>query len=125
MSKQIPASEYEAVVATVNLFIEGMKKSDYSILSKAFRDTARVYAHIYGTWTEANKDLLNEMLKSYPKLPNFNHNLSVISMSPTVAVVRIEMDYEDTFNPYTDFMTVAKVEGKWQIVTKVSCEYER
>ncbi|KAJ5669421.1 hypothetical protein N7462_010491 [Penicillium macrosclerotiorum] len=125
MEKQIPAREYEEVNAVANIYIDGMKNSDWSILASAFRETASVYAHISGKWTESNMHHLHEMLENYPKVPDFTHNVSVISMTPVVAVVRIEIDYVDTFNPFTDFITMAKVDGKWQIVSKASCEYTK
>ena len=45
-------------------------------------------------------------------------------VTPTTAVVRVDMEKDAAGADYTDFHTLINIDGKWQIVAKVFHMYE-
>ncbi|KAJ5592736.1 hypothetical protein N7537_009640 [Penicillium hordei] len=121
--KPIPASQYNEVLDAAAIYVDGMRTGDLAYTSKGFRDTATVYGYIEDKFQEGSVNLILNYMKTQKEPPVFSVNLSVIGMTPSTAVVKCEMDIDAPEYEYTDFMSLAKVDGKWQIVAKVFHAY--
>ncbi|KAF7181305.1 hypothetical protein CNMCM7691_000523 [Aspergillus felis] len=121
--KPIPASQYNEVLDAAAIYIDGMRRGDLAYTSKGFRETATVYGYIEGKFQEGSIGLILDYMKTQKEPPIFTANLSVIGMTPSTAIVKCEMDMVSPEYEYTDFMSLAKVDGKWQIVAKVFHAY--
>ena len=51
-------------------------------------------------------------------------HLDVLAITPTTAVVRVDMEKDAIDANYTDFHTLIKINGNWQIIAKVYHMYE-
>ncbi|KAJ5612592.1 hypothetical protein N7510_005786 [Penicillium lagena] len=122
--KPIPATQYDEVLEAASIYVDGMRRGDRAYTSTGFRETASVYGYIEGLFREGSVKLIYDYMDSQTEAPKFTAHLSVIGMTPSTAVVKCEMDIQAPENEYTDFMSLAKVDGKWQIVAKVFHAYE-
>ncbi len=50
--------------------------------------------------------------------------IDVLAITPSTAVVRVDMEKDAIGADYTDFHTFLKIDGTWQIVAKVFHMYE-
>ncbi|KAJ5675329.1 hypothetical protein N7462_008226 [Penicillium macrosclerotiorum] len=121
--KPIPASQYDEVLKVANIYVQGMRLGDTAYTSTGFRDTASVYGFIEGKFQEGSVNLIYNYMDSQKEAPKFVAHLSIIGMTPSTAVVKCEMDIEEPEYEYTDFISLAKVNGKWQMVAKVFHAY--
>jgi len=53
------------------------------------------------------------------KAPNISTRLDVLAITPTTAVVRIDMEQDAIGADYNDFLTFIKLDGRWQVIAKV------
>lgn len=51
--------------------------------------------------------------------------LDVLDMTTTTAVVRIDIENAPCGSDYTDYHSLIKLDGKWQIVSKLFHQYDR
>lgn len=117
---QIPTSEYDAVVKTVQTYVDGLAAGANDILRKAFHKDATMYGFT------ADKTLLGgpiENLYGYVdtvgKASEVKTRLDVLGITPTTAVVRVEMEKDASGSNYTDFHTLIKLDNKWTIINKI------
>jgi hypothetical protein len=57
-------------------------------------------------------------------LKNIKTRLDVLAITPTTAVVRVDMENDAIGADYTDFHTLIKLNGTWHIIVKVYHKYE-
>jgi hypothetical protein len=50
--------------------------------------------------------------------------IDVLAITPTTAVVRVDMERDAIGDDYTDFHTLIKLDGTWQIIAKGFPMYE-
>lgn len=112
---RIPTSEYDAVVKTVQTYVDGLAAGNNDILRQAFHKDATMYG-----FTADNNllggpiDNLYGYVDTVGKAPEIKARLDVLGITPTTAVVKVEME-----NPnYTDFHTLIKLDNKWTIIGK-------
>jgi hypothetical protein len=56
--------------------------------------------------------------------PDIKTRLDVLAITPTTAVVRVDMEKDAIGANYTDFHTLIKIDGTWHIIAKVYLMYE-
>lgn len=62
---------------------------------------------------------LYDFVKENGAAPNIKTRIDVLSITPTTAVVRIDMENDAIGADYNDYLTFLKQDGKWQAIAKV------
>jgi len=111
-------NDYEAIIKTIQHYINGARSGKGGEMKPAFHKDATVFGYV-GT------DLLSGPIQ---KLLDWNDNngpaqelkthLASIDLIGTVATVRLELD-NWTGLRFTDLFTLLKVDGQWAIMNKV------
>ncbi|PSN74917.1 hypothetical protein BS50DRAFT_643411 [Corynespora cassiicola Philippines] len=124
-TKTISTSEYDDVIKTVNKYVEGLRVGSVEIASSAFHDDATMYGYVSmgGDMLAGPISNLWDYMKEHGSAPEIKTRLDVIAMTPTTAVVRVEMEQDASGADYTDFHTLIKIENHWQIIAKVFHKY--
>lgn len=122
--KTIPTSEYDAVIKVVQTYVDGLIAADNLLLRQAFHKDATMYG------LTADKQLLGgsvsnlyDYVDHYGKAPNIRVRLDVLGITPTTAVVKVDMEKDAGGFDYTDFHTLIKLEGRWSIIAKTFHTY--
>lgn len=64
-------------------------------------------------------------METYGPAPNIIARNDIISITPTTAVVKVDMENDAAGNDYTDNHTLLKQDGKWLIIAKVFHTYQK
>ena len=122
--KTIPTSEYDAVVKTVQTYVDGLAAGDNNILRQAFHKDATMYGFT------ADNNLLGGPIEnlygyvdSVGKAPDVKARLDVLGITPTTAVVKVDMEKDAGGFNYTDYHTLIKLDNKWTIIGKTFHTY--
>ncbi|MEO1258645.1 MAG: nuclear transport factor 2 family protein [Bacteroidota bacterium] len=109
-------SDYQAVVQTVNYYLEGGTNNDFETLKKAFHETASM-KYIGDGYTEVNAlEFFGKVMKPGPK-QNRQTRIASIDVSGIAANAKLEIEYP-TFT-FIDYMNLLKIDGEWKIVSKI------
>ncbi|GIJ84622.1 hypothetical protein Asppvi_003471 [Aspergillus pseudoviridinutans] len=122
--KTIPTSEYQVVKKTVQRYVEGAKAGSPSRTVEPFHRDATMYGYYKGELTAGPIKNLYNYIEKFGSSPDMNTHLDVLAITPTTAVVKVEMEGEATGTPYTDFHTLIKLDGIWTIIAKVFHAYD-
>ncbi|KAF9881993.1 hypothetical protein CkaCkLH20_00029 [Colletotrichum karsti] len=123
-TKPIPTSDYEAVAAVVNdFYIAGCAKGDSTLLARGFHKDAAMYGHIGGQLLGGPIQILYDFIGAGGEAPRMKARVDVLAITPTTAVVRVDMEQDAAGNNYTDFHSLLKFDGEWKIISKVFHTY--
>ncbi|MEE1622750.1 nuclear transport factor 2 family protein [Zafaria sp. J156] len=123
--KNVPTSDYLAVVETVNAYVEGVRQGNPEKVSEAFRDDATMYGFTDGSLVGGPISNLYSFVKTSGEAPNVIARVDILGIAPTIAVARVDMENDAVGADYTDFHTLLKQDGEWKIVGKVYHQYEK
>ncbi len=112
------ANEHEAIVTTLQHYIDGAKSGRGDDMKPAFHEDATIFgyagADLFGgpiqklfAWNDENGPATDLQAR-----------IASIDLIDTVATVRLELD-NWTGSRFTDLFTLLKVEGEWKIISKV------
>ncbi|KAL2678604.1 hypothetical protein Neosp_009353 [[Neocosmospora] mangrovei] len=122
--KTIPTSEYEAVVAAVQHYVDSLIGADRAALDRAFYDEAtKTGWSPDGSLSTGSYKNLHAYFEAYGPAKNIKTRADVLGITPTTAVVKLDIE-EAPGGPYTDFLTLFKKDGGWKIIAKVFHAYE-
>ena len=122
--KTIATSDYLAVIETMNAYVEGLRLGKSERVRDAFRDEATMYGFAAGELVVGGPiSNLYEFVDKGGPAPELVAHLDILSMAPTIAVVRADMEQDSVGGAYTDFHTLIKQHGQWRIVSKVYHQY--
>lgn len=125
--KTIPTSEYDAVVATATKYINGLRAGSVEGVLAAFHKDATMYGFISPPKPEMLGGPISNLgafVKENGAAPNIRTRLDVLGITPTTAVVKVDMENDASGADYTDFLTLIKIDGQWQTIAKVFHKYE-
>jgi hypothetical protein len=122
--KTIPTKDYEEVVATVAKYVEGLRVGSIDDLSQAFHKDSVMYGFTNGALLGGPIKNLYDFVEKNGTAPDIKTRLDVLAITPTTAVVRVDMENDAIGANYTDFHTLIKLDGRWQIIAKVYHMYE-
>jgi Putative lumazine-binding len=111
----------EEIAGTLRLYIEGAANGDAAKLTKAFHEHARTYGSLNGTRYDIS---LTEMIAMEERSPRnsdgrYSAHIMSIDQAGDVATATLEEDGCWGTAPFTSFLSLVKLDGRWQIVTKV------
>lgn len=124
--KTISTSEFDAVIETVNKYVEGLRVGSIEIASSAFHNDATMYGYVNMGGDMLTGPILNlwTYMKEHGSAPNIKVRLDIVAITPTTAVVRVDMEQDASGADYTDFHTLIKTGMQWQIIAKVFHKYD-
>ena len=122
--KVIPTQDYDDVVATVEKYVEGLRVGNADGVAGAFRQDAVMYGFTNGELLGGPISNLYDFVATTGDAPDIKTRLDVIGITPTTAVVKVDMEGDAIGADYTDFHTLLKQDGKWSVIAKVYHQYE-
>ena len=122
--KTVPTKDFEDVVATVAKYVEGLRVGNVTGLAQAFHKDAIMYGFTNDELLGGPIKNLYDFVKKNGTAPDIKTRLDVLAITPTTAVVRIDMEKDAIGANYTDFHTLIKIDGTWNIIAKVYHMYE-
>jgi hypothetical protein len=122
--KTVPTQDFEDVVATVAKYVEGLRVGNIESLTQAFHKDAAMYGFTNGELLGGPIKNLYDFVEKNCNAPDIRTRLDVLAITPTTAVVRVDMENDAIGANYTDFHTLIKLDGAWHIIAKVYHMYE-
>lgn len=116
--KNVPTQDFEDAVVTVALYVEGLRVGSVAILSQAFHKDVTMYGFTDGELLVGPIKNLYDFVEKNGPAPNIKTRIDVLSIAPTTAVVRVDMENYSVGANYTDFHTLVKLDGTWYIIAK-------
>ena len=114
--------DIEAISSVIQIYVEGGRKGDASIMKRAFRENATIHGHTAGGLLAGPIQLMFDFINDNPPAPNLEAKIVNIDLANTVATARVELtDWLGT--RYTDQFTLLKENGGWIITSKVFHAY--
>ena len=111
-------SEYKAVEAALQPYIESAKTGDGALSRTAFYDHAHIVGSVNGTFDNATADEFKEAVNGIGASPEVQHHIAWIDISGPAAAARVEFINWSGFR-FTDFFVLYKQDGQWKISGKV------
>jgi hypothetical protein len=113
-------TEREAIVNTVQLYIDGASKGDIDKLKEAFHEQAWMFGSLGGTRYDVPITSMIEMSATQPLDSDGGYRARITSVEQLgdVATATVEEDGCWGGISFVDFFTLAKIDGTWKIVNK-------
>ncbi len=119
-AKVVSVDEYNAVIEAARHYVDGLHTGDAETVAKAFHKDAIMYGLAGG------KSLLGgpignlyDFVRQNGSAPDIKTRIDVLAITPTTAVVRIDMEKDAIGADYNDYLTFIKLDGRWQAIAKV------
>jgi hypothetical protein len=122
--KVVPTQDYDDVVATVAKYVEGLRVGKADEVARAFHEEAVMYGFTNGELLGGPISNLYDFVTTNGDAPEIKTRLDVIGITPTTAVVKVDMERDAIGADYTDFHTLLKQDGEWKVIAKVYHQYE-
>ncbi len=122
--KTVPTQDYADAVATVTKYVEGLRVGNVAGLAEAFHKDAVMYGFTNGELLGGPIKNLYDFVQTNGTAPDIKTRIDVLAITPTTAVVRVDMEKDAIGADYTDFHTLIKLDGAWRIIAKTYHMYE-
>jgi len=114
--------DIEAISSVIQIYVEGGRKGDATIMKRAFRENATIHGHTAGGLLAGPIQLLFDHITASPPAPDLEAKIVNIDLANTIATARVELtNWLGT--RYTDQFTLLKENGAWIITSKVFHTY--
>lgn len=118
MSDATNLSDYEAIAAAVQHYINGAISGKGADMKPAFHEDAMIHGYIGPDMLGGPIQLLFDWNDQNGPATGLHAYISSIDLEGTIATVRLELD-NWTGHRFTDMYTMLKVDGQWKIISKV------
>lgn len=116
------ASDVAAVESTLQIYFDGLHEGDPSKLGQAFHPFAHLYA--VGADGKATDTPREDWLKAVGGRPSAKSKgderrdriVSIDFNGPNAAFAKVECQLPPRY--FTDYLTLLKIEGRWQVIAK-------
>jgi hypothetical protein len=111
----------EAIATVVRLYTEGVASGDATKLREAFHEQARVFGSLDGRRHDVPVAEMIEMEERSPRNSDGRYGAVITSIvqAGDAATVTVEEDGCWGTASFTSFLSLARIDGRWQIVSKV------
>lgn len=123
--KIVSTQDYDDVVAAVQKYVDGLRVGDADALAGTFHEDAVMYGFTDGQLLGGTIRNLYEFVRTNGTAPRIKTRLDVIGITPTTAVVKVDMEHDAIDADYTDFHTLLKQDGAWKVIAKVYHQYDK
>ena len=113
-------SDQAQITAVVQNYFEGMVYGDKAKLQKAFHEESFIIGHFDGELSWMSRDEFADFCEAESTLNEgdpFEARIEMIDVAGAAASAKVINQELGTW--YTDFLSLLKIEGQWQIVNKV------
>jgi len=117
-SNAIDLKEYDAVTNTIQLYVQGGKTGDTSMMKEAFYPDATIFGYVGADLFAGPIQQLFDWNDQNGAAAELEGRIASIDIVETVATVRLELE-NWTGHRFTDLFTLLKVDGQWKIINKV------
>ena len=107
--KTVSTKDYEDVVATVSKYVEGLHLGSVTGISQAFHNDSVMYGFTNGELLGGPIKTLYDFVEKNGTAPNIKTRIDILAITPTTAVVRVDMEKDAIGANYTDFHTLIKL----------------
>lgn len=116
------SDDAKAVEAAVQTYLDGLYEGDADKLASVFHPTSALTWEENGVLTPLPRDQWLDAVRNRPSakargLSRHDEILQIDQASPTMAFVKLKCAIPPRF--FTDYLSLLKVEGRWQIAQKV------
>jgi putative lumazine-binding protein len=111
-------SEYDAIVKTVQHYIDGAKSGRGAEMKPAFHQDATIFGYVGADLFAGPIQQLFDWNDQNGPATGLQARIASIDIVNTIATVRLELD-NWTGHRFTDLFTLLKVDGGWKIMNKV------
>ena len=115
IDNQDDLKQIEALMAT---YIDGGRSGNNEILRPIFHELATICGYVGPDLFAGPIEMFYDWHKDNGPASGLRADPAVISIEGTAASVRIEL-YDWTGHRFSDFFTLVKMDGQWQIMSKV------
>ncbi|RYF45601.1 MAG: hypothetical protein EOO27_41030 [Comamonadaceae bacterium] len=122
--KAVPTRDYSAVVAVAQQYVEGLRVGSVDGVAKAFHPKAVMYGFTNGELLGGPIQNLFDFVQKNGKAADIVTHLDVLAITPTTAVVRVDMEKDAIGADYNDYLTLIKIDGDWKVIAKVYHQFE-
>ncbi len=122
--KAVPTSDYNAVIETAGKYVEGLRTGSVDTIEEAFHKDAVMYGFTNGQLLGGPISNLYTFVESNGNAPDITTRLDVLAITPTTAVVRVDMEKDAIGADYNDYLTLLKIDGNWKVIAKVYHQFE-
>ncbi|WP_180700030.1 nuclear transport factor 2 family protein [Pseudomonas crudilactis] len=122
--KAVPTAEYNAVIATASQYVEGLRIGSAQGVAQAFHKEAVMYGFTNGELLGGPIKNLFDFVEKNGAAPEISTRLDVLAITPTTAVVRVDMETDAIGADYNDYLTLIKIDGVWKVIAKVYHQFE-
>lgn len=122
--KAVPTRDYDAVIATAQKYIDGLRIGSAEGVAEAFHKDAVMYGFTNGELLGGPIKNLYDFVQKNGKAPEITTRLDVLAITPTTAVVRVDMEKDAIGADYNDYLTLIKIDGSWKVIAKVYHQFE-
>lgn len=122
--KAVPTRDYNAVIETASQYVEGLRAGSVATIEQAFHPDAVMYGFTNGQLLGGPISNLYRFVETNGDAPDITTRLDVLAITPTTAVVRVDMEKDAIGADYNDYLTLLKVDGNWKVIAKVYHQFE-
>ncbi|EJM62071.1 nuclear transport factor 2 family protein [Pseudomonas sp. GM48] len=117
--KTVPTYDYQDVVATVQKYVDGIRIGSAETCAEAFHEQAVYFGVADGEVSGGGVQTFYDFLRQNGKAPDVVAQIDVLAITPTTAVVRVDLENDSIGADYNDYVTLLKVGGVWKVIAKV------
>jgi hypothetical protein len=122
--KPVPTNDYKDVVATVQKYVNGIRIGCPETCAEAFHENAVYFGIVNGEVAGGSVQTFYDFLNQNGKAPDVVAHIDVLAITPTTAVVRVDLEKDSIGADYNDYVTLLKVDGTWKVVAKIYHQFE-
>jgi len=122
--KAVPTAEYNAVIAVAKKYVDGLRIGSAQEVAEAFHKDAVMYGFTNGELLGGPISNLYDFVEKNGMAPDITTRLDVLAITPTTAVVRVDMEKDAIGADYNDYLTLIRLNGQWQVIAKVYHQFQ-
>jgi len=111
-------AEYDAIVRTLQHYIDGARSGRGADMKPSFHPDATIFGYVGPDLFAGPIQLLFDWNDENGPAAEVQVRIAGVDVCGSIAGVRLEID-NWTGHRFTDFFTLLKVDGRWQIMNKV------
>lgn len=117
--KAVPTHDYHAVAASAGNYVEGLRTGSANTLAEAFHPDAVMYGYLNGLLLGGPIENLYTFVETNGDAPDSVARVDILAITPTTAVVRVDMEKDAIGSDYNDYLLMIKIEREWKVIAKV------
>lgn len=122
--KTVATGEYDAVIAVAQKYVDGLRVGSATSVAEAFHKDAVMYGFTNGELLGGPIANLFAFIEKNGNAPDIRTRLDVLAITPTTAVVRVDMEKDAIGADYNDYLTLIRIDGTWKVIAKVYHQFE-